>query len=159
MKEILDTLYLEKIDLRNYVVDLDRFNIINMSQYQADDILYLNKYKYYRGIDYVKKKLKSGYAIYYDGIVYYVNFLDANYFNKSKIEELKSYINKIVTKRKEKNYFFSEYLLEERFYIFVENYIRMYNKGIVKIEWVRKKLEDKVSDVEIVIKNDFLGTV
>lgn len=156
MKQYLESLtYLERIDVKDLMIDLEKFKIINMSGYKSDDALHINKYKYYRANNYAKKALEKGYAIYCDDVVYYLNNLDINYFNVSEISELKKFINKTLEKRKYNNYAFNEYLLESRFYIFVENYIRMYNKKMVDREWVRKKLNGKVSDVEYVLNADF----
>lgn len=159
MKNSLDLLPLEKIDLRDVFVDLDKFNVINMSSYKPKDILHISPYKYYTALNYAKKYLEKGYGIYCDDTVYYLNNLNSEYFHKSKIEKLKRYINKTLINRKNKHYAFKEYLLEARFFVLVENYIRLYNHNLVTIEWVRKKLEDRVSNVDVVIEKDFLGSI
>lgn len=156
MKQYLESLnYVERIDVKDLTIDLEKFKLINMSGYKSNDALHINKYKYYRANNYAKKALEKGYGIYCDDAVYYLNNLDISYFNVSKIKELQKLINKTLEKRKNKNYAFNDYLLESRFYILVENYIRMYNRKMVDREWVREKLKDKVSDVEYVLSADF----
>ena len=156
MKQYLESLtYLEKIDVKDVIIDLEKFKLINMSGYKSDDALHINKYKYYRASNYAKKALQKGYAIYCDDVVYYLNNLDVSYFNVSKISELQKLINNTLKQRKIKNYAFSKYLIESRYYVLVENYITMYNRKMVDREWVKEKLKDKVSDVEYVLNADF----
>ena len=156
MKQYLESLtHLERIDLKDIAIDLDEFKIINMSGYESNELLYINKYKYYKASDYVTRLLEKGYAVYCDNMVYYLSNLDESYFSKSKILELKKFINKTLKQRREKNYTFSKYLLKPRCYVLVENYIRMYNMKMVDREWVREKLKDKVLDVECVLNADF----
>lgn len=156
MKQYLESLaYLERIDVKNLNIDLEKFKLINMSGYDCNEALHINKYKYYRANNYAKKALKKGYGIYCDGVVYYLNNLDASYFNVSKISELQKYINNTLKQRKNKDYAFIKYLTNPINHRFVENYILMYNKKIVDREWVRKRLVDKVSDVEYVLNADF----
>lgn len=156
MKNYLESLsYLERIDVKNLNIDLEKFKLINMSGYDCNEALHINKSKYYRANNYAKKALEKGYGIYCDGVVYYLNNLDASYFNVSKISELQKFINNTLKQRRNKNYAFIKYLTNPINYRFVENYILMYNKKIVDREWVRKRLVDKVSDVEYVLNADF----
>lgn len=156
MKQYLESLnYLEKIDVTNFHIDLEKFNLINMSGYDCDEAMHIDKHRYYRAKNYARKALQKGYGIYCDSVVYYLNNLDESYFSVSKIVELKKFINNSLKKRKHNNYSFVEYLTNPINYRFVENYVLLYNKKVVDREWVKERLIGKVSDVEYVLNADF----
>lgn len=156
MKSYLESLtHLEKIDVKDISIDCKKFKLIDMSQYQKDDILYINRYVYYKASDYALKAMKKGYAIYCNYTVYYLNTLDVSYFSVSKIKELEALVNKTLKNRKDKEYTFSNYLIESRYYVLVENYIKMYNSKMVDRKWVKDRLNGKVSDINRVLDSDF----
>lgn len=143
---------LEAIEVKDVVIDMEKYKIFDASHIKEEDVLYTGKlrgkYKeYIKSYDYLDKVLKSGYGVFFKNVVYYMPQLQSDCFNK-EIKDFKNWLSKIRKTRENKNLQFTDFLLDDRFSPLVENYISMYKLNLLSEDSVKGKLEGKVSDVE-----------
>lgn len=156
MKRYLESIdELEKIEVDDIAINLNRFKLINMSDISEDYVFYTGKFlgstrEKYLAKEYALKLLEKGNGIYCNGVIYYKTTLQTDVFNIG-ISDLKIYISKIRKIRESNTYGFEDYLIDSKDYPLVINYISMYNKGMRDIKWIESRLVDKVSDVDEVI--------
>lgn len=160
MKEYLKKLNgLRHIDVTDITIDIDKHKLINMSGVKKEDMFYTGKFRgpireYLKACDYVDKALAKGYGVFCDDTVYYSQTLSTGDFNVC-IENLKKEISNTIKLRNAKQHGFKQYLINQRDYPLIENYIRMYQLKMINKEWIKEKLVDKVTDVERVLKLHF----
>lgn len=161
MKTFLDSLnHVEKIDVKDIVIDIDKYNLYSVNAYQIDDILYFkdkrnDKLKRQFASNYAYKLLKKGFGVYFDNVVYFMPTLDNQYCLNSKIEDLKKDINKALKYRTQFNYEFTKHIIEERNFNILKGYVDMYERKLVDRDWIRKRIKGKVNNVDKVIEIDF----
>ena len=161
MKAFLENLsHLEKIDVKDIVIDTEKFKLYSVNNYQPNDIVYYedtknNKLRRQPVSNHTYRLLKNGFGIYCDNVVYFMPTLDNKYCLNSDIEGLKKYRNKVLKYRAKFEYEFTKHIIEERNFILIKSYIDMYNRKLVDRDWVRKKIEGKVKDIEKVLEIDF----
>lgn len=165
MKTYLTKLnHVEKIDVSDIVINIHKFNIIDINNYKADDqVFYKDKstdrLKRQSASDYTYKLLIKGYAVYFENTVYYMPTLDNKNCLHFKLDKLKKEINRVLNYRKNTNYVFTDYLINSRDFNIIKSYIQMYKLGLVNLEWVKNRMEGKINNIDKVIEEDFLKVV
>lgn len=160
MKEYLESMNgLKKIEVKDIAINLDEFKLENMSNVDKEHIFYTGKFRgpireSITAVEYAHRALSKGYGIYCNDVVYYEEKLQTDVFN-IKIDELKKSIAKITNHRNNSDYKFKEYLIDQRYYPLIENYITMYKNKMRDREWIKKKLVGKVSNIEKVLSIHF----
>ena len=159
MKTFLNSLnHLEKIDVKDIIIDINKYKLYSVNNYEVNDVVYFESESRMRrqsAKDYAYSLLKKGFGVYYDDVVYYMPTLDDEYCLKSKIKALKKYINKVLEYRANFNYEFSKHIIEERNFCILKSYVDMYERKLVDRDWVKKRLEGKVINIDRVIEIDF----
>lgn len=155
-KYLAKTQGLESIDVRDVVINMEKYKILDVSNVKEEDVFYTGKFRgpireHMKSYDYIDKVLSKGNGIFYNNVVYYIPKLQVDYFNEG-IAKLKEFLSKTRENRKNKSLQYKEYLLDERFCPLIENYVSMYKSKLMDIDMIKDRLNGKVSDVEAVLE-------
>lgn len=160
MKTFLDSInHVERIDVSDITINIDAFKLINVSSYEENELLFDGNRRKYIAKNYVRKLLEEGFGIYCKDAVYYMPTLDNKYCHKSHIDKLQKSINRTLKQRNNCKHEFAKYIVEQRYFPILKSYIQMYQRNLVDLDWVKSRLDGKVTNVDRVLEVDFLKSV
>ena len=146
MKKILEKANLEIVETHGFRIDFEKYDIIDFSYVEKDDIFYKNKWVPISAEEYLFDSLEKGRGIFIENKVYYNVNLAPQIINKEK-KNLEDYINNLIRKKNQDRFGIQKYLINPEDEILVRNAIQFYEMDF-DIEFVKKRLSGKVKDVD-----------
>lgn len=146
MKKILEKANLEIVETHGFRIDFEKYDIIDFSYVEQDDIFYKNKWVPISAEEYLFDSLEKGRGIFIENKVYYNVNLAPQIINKEK-KNLEDYINNLIRKKNQDRFGIQKYLINPEDEILVRNAIQFYDMDF-DIEFVKKRLSGKVKDVD-----------
>ena len=150
MKKLLENFNLDVVETHGFKVDFEKYDVIDFSDVEEDDVFYRNKKVKLTSSEYLTDVLRKGYGVFLDGKVYYMVNLTPDIINKER-KNLENYIKHSLNIKDQDRFGIQKYLIHPEYEILVKNAIQFYDLDF-DIDFVKKRLEGRVKDVDVFLK-------
>ena len=150
MRKVLDKLNLVEVETYGLKFDFREYEVVDFTGFKEGEILYKNKYIPITAEKNLQEILRKGYGVFYDDKVYYEVNLAPEIMNKQK-KNLEHYISEMLRLRQIDRFGIQKYLTSPDYEVVVNNAIMFYDRNF-DIEFVKRKLDGRVKNVDTFIK-------
>lgn len=149
MKDLMETIVTEKVDVKDYRIDCEKYDIIDFTYIGKDQVFYKNRVKSISAEEYLYESLDKGFGVKYGDTVYYKKNMAPDIINAKK-PLLKEYLRSIEEAKRVDKYRIQRFLINPEDEVLVNNIIRLYKSDfkLSGLDWIKQKLENRVRDVD-----------